>query len=132
MPTGAFDSAARFHLDPAPSRRYPLAPLRISQLPGTQRYPDHARAAVFEHEGIGVRHSEESHVWTLASEKQPHRTTSVTYSPRLLSDDMVTLKVAACQGTRRIVVLPGYVARRKSKAACLFAFCLNGMLALRR
>lgn len=71
-----------------------------------------------QHEGIGVRHGEESHVWTLASEKQPHRTTSVTYSPRLLSDDMVTLKVAACQG-RGIVALPGYVARKEVQSGVL-------------
>src|SRR5882672_8755482 len=72
-----------------------------------------------QHTRIGVRHSEEeSHVWTLASEKQPHRTTSVTYSPRLLSDGMVTLKVAACQG-RGIVALPGYVARKEVQSGVL-------------
>jgi DNA-binding transcriptional LysR family regulator len=71
-----------------------------------------------EHEGIGLRQIEETHVWTLGSEKHPDETTIVAYSPRLLSDDMVTLKVAACQG-HGIVALPGYVGHKEVQRGVL-------------
>jgi DNA-binding transcriptional LysR family regulator len=71
-----------------------------------------------EHDGIGLRQGEETHVWTLASEKQRDRTTSVAYSPRILSDDMVTLKVAACHG-HGIVALPEYVGHKEVQSGVL-------------
>jgi DNA-binding transcriptional LysR family regulator len=70
------------------------------------------------HDGIGLRQVEGAHVWTLGSEKHPDQTTEVAYSPRLLSDDMVTLKVAACQG-HGIVALPGYVGRKEVQSGAL-------------
>ena len=71
-----------------------------------------------EHDGIGLRQGEETHVWTLGSEKHREQTTTVAYSPRLLSDDMVTLKVAACHG-HGIVALPEYVGHKEVQSGVL-------------
>jgi DNA-binding transcriptional LysR family regulator len=70
------------------------------------------------HDGIGLRQGEETHLWTLGKEKHPDQTTEVAYSPRLLSDDMITLKVAACQG-HGIVALPEYVGREEVQSGVL-------------
>ena len=63
------------------------------------------------HEGLGLRHPEEQHVWSLTHEEQADKTATIPYAPRLQSDDMGTLKVAA--RTLGIVALPGYVSRQE-------------------
>jgi len=63
------------------------------------------------HEGVGLRQSEETHVWSLTHEGDPDKKATVAYSPCLQSDDMGTLKVAA--RTQGIVALPGYVGRKE-------------------
>ena len=63
------------------------------------------------HAGVGLRHPDEQHAWSLTRDGQPDKTATIPYVPRLQSDDMGTLKVAAT--TLGIVALPGYVGRKE-------------------
>jgi DNA-binding transcriptional LysR family regulator len=120
-----FDVCLRAHSTPLPASS--LIQRHLADIPwrlfaarsylerkGTPTTPEQ----LSEHDGIGLRQGEETHVWTLVSEKQRDRTTSVAYSPRLLSDDMVTLKVAACHG-HGIVALPEYVGHKEVQSGIL-------------
>ena len=70
-----------------------------------------------EHDAVGLREAEETHVWSLVHEEHPEEKSTVAYAPRLESDDMGTLKVAA--RTLGIVALPGYVARKDVESGLL-------------
>jgi DNA-binding transcriptional LysR family regulator len=80
---------------------------------GTPTCPEDLAA----HEGVGLRQSEETHVWSLTHEEHPGKKATVAYTPCLQSDDMGTLKVAA--RTHGIVALPGYVGRREVESGFL-------------
>jgi DNA-binding transcriptional LysR family regulator len=70
-----------------------------------------------EHDAVGLRQAEETHVWSLVHEEHPEENSTVAYAPLLESDDMGTLKVAA--RTLGIVALPGYVARKEVESGLL-------------
>ena len=80
---------------------------------GTPQTPDDLSA----HDAVGLRQAEEPHVWSLVLEGHPEVKTTVAYRPRLESDDMGTLKVAA--RTLGIVALPGYVGRKEVESGAL-------------
>jgi DNA-binding transcriptional LysR family regulator len=69
------------------------------------------------HDAVGLRQAEETHVWSLAQAEYPDKRATVAYEPRLQSDDMGTLKVAA--RTLGIVALPGYVGRKEVESGLL-------------
>jgi DNA-binding transcriptional LysR family regulator len=65
-----------------------------------------------------LRQAEDSQVCTLTHEKQPERQVNVAYVSRLQSDDMATLKVAACRALG-IVSLPGNIGRKEVNSGLL-------------
>lgn len=69
------------------------------------------------HDAVGLRRAEETHVWSLTQAEYPDKKATVAYEPRLQSDDMGTLKVAA--RTLGIVALPGYVGRKEVESGLL-------------
>jgi DNA-binding transcriptional LysR family regulator len=69
------------------------------------------------HDAVGLKQTEEAHVWLLAHEEHPDKKATVSYTPCLQSDDMGTLKVAA--RTHGIVALPGYVGRKEVESGLL-------------
>jgi DNA-binding transcriptional LysR family regulator len=69
------------------------------------------------HDAVGLRQAEETHVWYLTHGEYPDKRATVAYEPRLQSDDMGTLKVAA--RTLGIVALPGYVGRKEVESGLL-------------
>ena len=80
---------------------------------GTPQTPDDLSA----HDAVALRQPEEPHVWSLLHEEHPEEKATVAYAPRLESDDMGTLKVAA--RTLGIVALPGYVGRKEVESGLL-------------
>ena len=70
-----------------------------------------------KHDGVGLRQSEEQHLWSLTHEAHPDKTATIPYMPCLQSDDMSTLKVAA--RSLGIVALPGYVGRKEVESGLL-------------
>jgi DNA-binding transcriptional LysR family regulator len=66
-------------------------------------------AELGQHDGVLLSGIAETPSWALQHEQFGFRTISVPFSPRLQSDDMATLKAAACAGLG-IVALPAYVA----------------------
>jgi DNA-binding transcriptional LysR family regulator len=66
-----------------------------------------------DHDGVLLNGAIESPCWVLQHERTL-QTISVPFSPRLQSDDMETLKAAACAGLG-IVALPGYVGLPEAK-----------------
>lgn len=110
-----FDLCLRAHTRPLPDSS--LIQRSIAQIPwhlfagtdylarrGTPDEPD----ALSGHDGIAYRTSQESQAWSLRHATQADKATLIPFTPRLLSDDMATLKAAACAGMG-IVALPGYV-----------------------
>jgi DNA-binding transcriptional LysR family regulator len=69
-------------------------------------------ADLSEHQGMGLRQTEDAHSWVLRHEQHPDKTETIAYQPQVQSDDMATLKVAACRSLG-IVALPGYVGSRE-------------------
>jgi len=69
------------------------------------------------HDAIGLHQVEEGHVWSLTQEEDSGESAMIPFEPRLQSDDMGTLKVAA--RTLGIVALPGYVARKEVEGGLL-------------
>jgi DNA-binding transcriptional LysR family regulator len=80
---------------------------------GTPQTPDDLSA----HDAVGLRQAEEPHVWSLVHEEHPEEKATVAYAPRLESDDMGTLKVAA--RSLGIVALPVYVGRKEVESGVL-------------
>src|SRR5579863_3008515 len=66
-----------------------------------------------DHDGVLLNGTSESPCWALQHERTLQKI-SVPFSPRLQSDDMATLKAAACAGLG-IVALPGYVGLPETK-----------------
>ena len=80
---------------------------------GTPAQPDDLAA----HDGVGLRQTEEAHLWSLTHEKHVDRKAAIAYAPCLQSDDMGTLKVAA--RTLGIAALPAYVGRKEVESGLL-------------
>jgi len=80
---------------------------------GTPAQPDDLAA----HDGVGLRQTEEAHLWSLTHEKHVERKAAIAYAPCLQSDDMGTLKVAA--RTLGIAALPAYVGRKEVESGLL-------------
>ncbi len=114
-----FDLCLRAHTEPLPSSS--LVQRALAQIPwhlfaspgylgrkGTPVDP----AALSTHDGIALAGAHESHAWRLRHVAQADRAASIPFEPALESDDMATLKAAACADVG-IVALPGYVGRRE-------------------
>ena len=119
-----FDVCLRAHSTPLPAstliqRRLVDIPWHLFAGPaylarkGTPANPDDLAA----HDGVGLRQTDEAHVWSLTYEQRPDKKATVAYAPCLQSDDMGTLKVAARM--LRIVALPGYVGRKEVESGLL-------------
>lgn len=111
-----FDLCLRAHTEPLPSSS--LVHRTLAQIPwhlfaspgylarkGTPLDPDTLSA----HDGIALTGAHESHAWRL---RDADRAVSIPFTPSLESDDMATLKAAACADVG-IVALPAYVGRRE-------------------
>ncbi len=111
-----FDLCLRAHTEPLPSSS--LVQRALAQIPwhlfacpsylarkGTPGEPN----ALSEHDGIALA-AQESYAWRLRDARQADQVVVVPFTPSLQSDDMATLKAAACAGLG-IVALPGYVGR---------------------
>ena len=119
-----FDVCLRAHSTPLPAstliqRRLVDIPWHLFAGPaylarkGTPANPDDLAA----HDGVGLRQTDEAHVWSLTYEQRPDKKATVAYAPCLQSDDMGTLKVAARM--LGIVALPGYVGRKEVESGLL-------------
>ncbi len=110
-----FDLCLRAHTEPLPSSS--LVQRALAQIPwylfagpsylarkGTPGEPN----ALSEHDGIALGGAQESYAWHLRDVRHPDQVVTVPFTPSLQSDDMATLKAAACAGLG-IVALPGYV-----------------------
>lgn len=114
-----FDLCLRAHAAPLPDSS--LVQRTIAQIPwylfacpsyvarkGMPSAPD----ALSEHDGIALGGGQENYTWHLRDVHQSDQTVVVPFMPTLVSDDMATLKAAACAGLG-IVALPGYVGSRE-------------------
>jgi DNA-binding transcriptional LysR family regulator len=110
-----FDLCLRAHAEPLPDSS--LVQRSIAQIPwhlfagpsyvarnGMPSEPN----ALLEHDGIALGGAQESYAWCLRDARHTNSVIAVPFMPSLLSDDMATLKAAACAGLG-IVALPGYV-----------------------
>ncbi|TKC87969.1 LysR family transcriptional regulator [Trinickia terrae] len=110
-----FDLCLRAHSTPLPDStlvQRPLAQVPWHLFAGPaylQRkgVPD-TPAALAAHDGIAISGMRDAHAWRLCDARHPDRMEVIPFEPCLQSDDMATLKVAACRGIG-IVALPGYV-----------------------
>ena len=117
------DMAIRGHANNLPDsrlmqRRLVVVPWYVMASPayleraGTPAVPNELE----EHPGLNLGWHQTSSQWSLGG---PNKMTAVVpCRPRLLSDDMVTLKKAAVDGLG-VVALPGYVCREELKAGRL-------------
>jgi DNA-binding transcriptional LysR family regulator len=112
-----FDLCLRAHTEPLPSSS--LVQRALAQIPwhlfagpsylarkGTPGEPN----ALSGHDGIALGGAQESCAWRLRDVRDADQVVAVAFTPSLQSDDMATLKAAACAGLG-IVALPGYVGR---------------------
>jgi DNA-binding transcriptional LysR family regulator len=110
-----FDLCLRAHTEPLPSSS--LVQRALAQIPwylfacpsylarkGTPGEPN----ALSEHDGIALAGAQDSYAWHLRDARHPDQVVAVSFTPSLQSDDMATLKAAACAGLG-VVALPGYV-----------------------
>lgn len=112
-----FDLCLRGHFDPLPDSALVQRPLAQVQWglfagPGYLRrkgVPDDP-SALEAHDGLALGGFPSSHTWQLRSMTSPGQVEAVQFLVRLQSDDMATLKSAACQDMG-IVALPSYVGR---------------------
>jgi len=65
-------------------------------------------AALRTHNGIALSGVQDTHAWRLSHLLHANQVEVIPFEPSLQSDDMATLKAAACQSLG-IVALPGYV-----------------------
>lgn len=110
-----FDLCLRAHSAPLPDSTLVQRPL--AQVPwqlfagpaylqrkGVPDTPD----ALRRHDGIALSGMQDTHAWRLHHLLHPDQIEVIRFEPSLESDDMATLKAAACQSLG-IVALPGYV-----------------------
>ena len=111
-----FDLCLRAHTEPLPSsslvhRTLAQIPWHLFASPGylARKGTPIDPAALSTHDGITLAGAHESHAWRLRNAEQA---ASIPFEPSLESDDMATLKAAAC-ADMGIVALPAYVGRRE-------------------
>ncbi|MCY0854731.1 LysR substrate-binding domain-containing protein [Cupriavidus sp. D39] len=111
-----FDICVRAHAEPLPSsslvqRHLAHIPWYLFADPGylARKGMPGEPNELCGHHGVALGGAQESHSWRLSRVCDPD-TVAVPFTPSLLSDDMVTLKAAACAGLG-IVALPGYAGR---------------------
>jgi len=110
-----FDLCLRAHTEPLPSSS--LVHRALAQIPwhlfaspaylarkGTPAAPTDLSG----HDGVALGGAHESHAWRLQDVADAGRTAAIPFVPSLESDDMATLKAAAC-ADMGIVALPAYV-----------------------
>jgi DNA-binding transcriptional LysR family regulator len=110
-----FDLCLRAHSTPLPDstlvqRPLALTPWHLFAGPAYLKrngMPD-TPAALSAHDGIALGGMHDTHAWQLRDVRHAGQAEVIPFEPCLLSDDMATLKVAACQSVG-IVALPGYV-----------------------
>lgn len=121
----AFDLCLRAHSTPLPDstlvqRHLASTPWHLFASPaylkrnGVPKSP----ADLADHDGIALAGAHDTQAWRLHDAKDSERVEVVPFEPKLLSDDMATLKAAACQSAG-VVALPGYVGRSEMKAGQL-------------
>lgn len=120
-----FDMGLRAHMGPLPDSslvQRPLAqiPWYLFASPGYLRRKGvpSAPEELARHDAIALGATQDAYVWQLRDVRHADQTHAVPYSPSLVSDDMATLKAAACEGVG-IVALPGYVGRAEITAGKL-------------
>jgi len=110
-----FDLCLRAHTEPLPDSS--LIQRSIAQIPWclfagpgyiAQKGMPSEPNDLSEHDGIALSTALESNKWRLCGVHHSDQIVTVPFTPSLLSDDMATLKAAACAGLG-IVALPGYV-----------------------
>jgi len=119
-----FDFCLRAHSTPLPSSS--LVQRHLVDIPwhlfagptyladrATPRRPEDLSS----HDAIALHQLEDGHFWSLTHQENSGESTTIPFEPRLQSDDMGTLKVAA--RTLGIVALPGYVARKEVERGLL-------------
>jgi DNA-binding transcriptional LysR family regulator len=120
-----FDLCLRAHSTPLPDstmvQRYlATTPWHLFAGPaylkreGVPRSP----ADLVAHDAVALGGGHDTHAWRLHNAKDSERVEVIPFEPKLLSDDMATLKVAACQSVG-IVALPGYVGHSEVKTGQL-------------
>ncbi|RKE37497.1 LysR family transcriptional regulator [Paraburkholderia sp. BL23I1N1] len=112
-----FDLCLRAHTDPLPSssmvqRSLAQTPWYLFAGPGylARKGTPGEPGALAEHDGIALGSTQDSYAWRLSDVRDADQVVTVPFTPSLQSDDMATLKAAACAGLG-IVALPGYVGR---------------------
>lgn len=116
-----FDLCLRAHSTPLPDcslvqRPLALTPWHLFAGPAyLQRkgVPD-TPAELAAHAGIALGGTQDTHAWRLRHVRHAGLDEVIPFEPCLLSDDMATLKAAACQSAG-IVALPGYVGQSEVK-----------------
>lgn len=110
-----FDLCLRAHTAPLPDsslvqRTIALIPWYLFACPGyiAQRGTPEEPAALAGHDAIALGTGLENHTWRLSHVHHADQVATIAFMPSLVSDDMATLKAAACAGLG-IVALPGYV-----------------------
>lgn len=120
-----FDMGLRAHMTPLPDSSLVQRPLaripwtlfaspRYLDRKGTPGSPEDLAA----HDAIALGAPQDTYVWNLRDVRHADQLHAVTYQPSLVSDDMATLKAAACEGVG-IVALPGYVGKAEIAAGKL-------------
>ena len=114
-----FDLCLRAHTEPLPSsslvhRTLAQIPWHLFASPGylARKGTPIDPAALSTHDGITLAGAHESHAWRLRETGHADHAASIPFAPSLESDDMATLKAAACADVG-IVALPAYVGRRE-------------------
>ncbi|MDT6963185.1 LysR substrate-binding domain-containing protein [Cupriavidus sp. SZY C1] len=120
-----FDMGLRAHMAPLPDSSLVQRPL--AQIPWTlfaspgylkRRGTPDSPEALAGHDAIALGAPQDAYVWNLRDVRHAGQIHAVTYDPSLVSDDMATLKAAACEGVG-IVALPGYVGKAEMAAGKL-------------
>lgn len=114
-----FDLCLRAHTEPLPSSS--LVHRTLAQIPwhlfasagylARKGTPQDAEA-LSSHDAIALGDGHEAHAWRLRRVGRPEEIVTIPFVPSLESDDMATLKAAACADAG-IVALPAYVGRRE-------------------
>lgn len=120
-----FDMGLRAHMAPLPDSS--LVQRSLAQIPWTlfaspgylkRRGTPDSPEALAGHDAIALGAPQDAYVWNLRDVRHAGQIHAVTYDPSLVSDDMATLKAAACEGVG-IVALPGYVGKAEMAAGKL-------------
>jgi DNA-binding transcriptional LysR family regulator len=78
-----------------------------------------------KHDGVGLRQSEEQHLWSLTHEGQAGNTVTIPYAPAFRA--MTWAPSKSPRGLSELSLYPAMSDARKSRAACWSASCRSGM-----